>query len=86
MAERLIRIRAVIDKTGSNTTDIYAGIKAGTFPNSVPIGKRTVGWVESEIDKWVADKIKARNDRGERRGGPGRKSTGAADASDSASA
>jgi prophage regulatory protein len=72
MANRLIRLRAVVDKTGSNTTDIYAGMKAGTFPKSVPIGTRTVGWVESEVDKWIADRIAKRDARGGRRAGPGR--------------
>lgn len=74
MAKRLLRIRAVIERTGSNTSDIYAGMKAGTFPASVPIGKRTVGWVEDEIDRWIEHRI-AERDAGlaeKRRAGPGR--------------
>ena len=73
MAKRLLRLPAVKDRTGSNTTDIYDGMKLGTFPKAVPIGKRTVGWVEDEIEQWIADRIKAR-DRNptKRRPGPGR--------------
>jgi len=72
MALKLLRRRAVLEKTGANTSDIYAGMKAGTFPKSVPIGKRTVGWVEAEVDQWIADRIKARDERDGRKAGPGR--------------
>ncbi len=74
MAERLLRRAAVLEKTGLTTYDLYAGIKAGTFPNSVPIGIRTVGWVESEIEAWIAAKIAARDDGTAKRNpaGPGR--------------
>jgi len=61
MAYKILRLPAVIDKTGSNTNDIYNGMKTGTFPKSVPIGKRTVGWLESEIDDWIAAKVRARD-------------------------
>ena len=74
MAQKLLRLPAVLERTGSNTSDIYAAMKAGTFPQSVPIGKRTVGWVESEIEAWIETKIAARDKRGRLRnpGGPGR--------------
>jgi len=74
MAERLLRRAAVIEKTGLSTVDIYAGMKAGTFPISVPIGRRTVGWVESEINAWIAAKIAARDNGTAKRNpaGPGR--------------
>lgn len=74
MAERLLRRAAVIEKTGLTTFDIYAGMKAGTFPVSVPIGKRTVGWVESEVEAWIIAKIAARDNGTAKRNraGPGR--------------
>jgi prophage regulatory protein len=37
--------------------EIYDGQKNGTFPQSVPLGKRTVAWVESEIETWIARRI-----------------------------
>lgn len=33
----------------------------GKFPARVPIGEQRVGWVESEIEKWLSDKIEARH-------------------------
>jgi prophage regulatory protein len=74
MAKRLLRIRAVVDRTGSSVTDIYAGMKAGTFPQSVAIGRRTRGWVEDEVDAWISTRI-AERDNGTakvNRPGPGR--------------
>jgi prophage regulatory protein len=80
MAKRLLRLPAVIAKTGNNSTDIYDGMKNGTFPQSVPLGKRTVAWIESEVEEWIAKKIAARDARSlerareerRRKGGPGR--------------
>ena len=72
MPKRLLRLPAVIDRTGSNATEIYAGMKAGTFPAAVPIGRRTVGWVEEEIEQWISNRIAARNQPNKRKGGPGR--------------
>jgi prophage regulatory protein len=81
MAKRLLRLPAVIDRTGSNSSDIYAGMKAGTFPKPVPIGKRTVGWVEDEIESWINARIVAR-DHKKSPGGPGRGHKGPRNQSD----
>lgn len=72
MALRIIRLPVVKDRTGSSTSDIYAGMKTGTFPKSVPIGVRTVGWLESEIDQWIEGRVAARDNQPKRKGGPGR--------------
>jgi prophage regulatory protein len=82
MATVLLRLPEVIRRTGWNATEIYHGMKAdpAEFPASVPIGKRTVGWVEQEIDNWIAARIKERDAQSlqrarlerRRKGGPGR--------------
>jgi prophage regulatory protein len=72
MAKRLLRLPAVIDRTGSSTSDIYEGMKKGTFPVSVPIGQRTVGWLESEVEQWIENRIAARTSQPKRHAGPGR--------------
>nr|CBA73687.1 phage transcriptional regulator [Arsenophonus nasoniae] len=33
----------------------------GEFPQQVKIGTRSIAFVESEVDKWVADKIASRS-------------------------
>lgn len=32
----------------------------GKFPKRVPIGPRRVAWVESEVDRYVSERIKSR--------------------------
>jgi prophage regulatory protein len=83
MAKRLLRLPAVIDRTGSSSSDIYEGMKDGTFPKSVPIGKRTVGWVEDEVEGWINARIVARDSKSiKRQGGPGRGHKGSRNQSD----
>lgn len=69
----LLRLPEVKRRTGQSTTDIYVGMNLGIFPKSVPIGRRTVGWVDTEIDDWVIARIKARSTTPKRRAGPGRR-------------
>jgi prophage regulatory protein len=35
--------------------------QAKKFPARVPIGENRVGWVQSEIEKWVEDRMQARS-------------------------
>ncbi|TWC11957.1 AlpA family transcriptional regulator [Pseudomonas sp. SJZ101] len=58
---RIIRLKEVIDSTGLARSTIYKYIAEGTFPNSVPLGDRSVGWVESEVHDWILAKIEERD-------------------------
>jgi prophage regulatory protein len=64
VAERIIRRPEVERRTGKTCARIYEEMKLGTFPQAVPIGKYAVGWVESEIDAWVEERIRARESQG----------------------
>jgi prophage regulatory protein len=86
MAKRLLRLPAVKDRTGKSTNDIYGDIKNGTFPKPVPIGKRTVGWVEEEVEAWIDARIDARDREAKRQGGPGRGHKGSRSQSDNTAA
>ena len=62
----IIRLPRVKSRTGLSRAGIYAGMTkdAGdpdAFPKSVPIGPRAVGWIEDEIDAWVARRIERRD-------------------------
>jgi len=74
MTHKLLRLEAVREKTGLSTSDIYGAMKEGTFPKNVPIGKRSVAWLEAELDEWIAGRIAARDDGAPKpkSGGPGR--------------
>jgi prophage regulatory protein len=37
--------------------------KRGEFPKRVPLGAARHGWLEHEIDEWIAARAQARGDR-----------------------
>ena len=58
--ERIIRLHEVKNRTGLSRSMIYLMMKEKRFPQAIRVaGTRCTGWVESEIDGWVADKIEA---------------------------
>jgi prophage regulatory protein len=62
MSMKLIRIRDVMDRTGLARSTVYKYISLGQFPQSIKLGTRAVAWVESEIDTWINDSIKRRDE------------------------
>ncbi len=64
----ILRQPAVTAKTGKSRTRIYEDVAAGTFPAPIKLGPgaRAVGWLESEIDAWIAARIAEREASPER--------------------
>ena len=58
---RILRIKQVLDKCGLGKTTLYKLINAKTFPQPVALGERAVGWVESEIELWIAARVHERD-------------------------
>lgn len=58
MSESLLRLPAVEKKSGYKRSTIYLKISKGEFPHPVSLGARGKAWVESEIDAWIAERIK----------------------------
>jgi len=54
-----IRLPVVKELTGLSRATIYAQVKSKAFPSPVPLGARSVGWVRSEVEGWIADRIAA---------------------------
>ena len=54
-----LRLPQVKQRTGISRSSLYAKIQRGEFPAPVNLGARAVGWVESEVDRWIADRIAA---------------------------
>ncbi|WP_350024854.1 helix-turn-helix transcriptional regulator [Providencia rettgeri] len=63
--ENLIRLPEVQRRTGYGKAWIYRLINAGKFPQSVKIGTRSIAFIESEVDEWVASKIAESRSGGE---------------------
>ncbi|MBL0521104.1 AlpA family transcriptional regulator [Aeromonas enteropelogenes] len=59
---RFIRVREAIKKTGLSKSSIYDLMARGQFPQTIHLGGRTVAFVESEVEHWMAERIAARNE------------------------
>lgn len=57
MAHNILRLPAVKARTGLSRSSIYLRVADGSFPRPISLGARAVGWVESEIEGWIARKI-----------------------------
>jgi prophage regulatory protein len=57
---RILRIRDVMAKTGLSQSQVYELIARSEFPMQLKLGPKAVGWVESEIEAWIKDKMDAR--------------------------
>ena len=55
------RLKKVMEQTGLGRSSIYKLIKEGSFPKPVPLGIRAVGWVATEINGWIEDRIRERD-------------------------
>lgn len=62
---RILRLPDVQDRTGLSRTMIYRWRVAGRFPQAVPLGTRCVGWIESELEGWMCERMADRPGGGE---------------------
>jgi len=60
---RILRLKDVIEKTGLARSTIYKYVDSGTFPKPIPLGGRSVGWVESEVHEWILSVIEKRDQK-----------------------
>ena len=63
MATRILRMPAVIERVGLSRSAIYARMTKGQFPRPLRIGARAVGWLEADIDEWLATRPRGGSDR-----------------------
>ena len=59
----ILKLPAVMAKTGLCRSVIYERMELGTFPKSLHLGARSVGWLESELDEWIKSLIDERDNR-----------------------
>lgn len=53
----ILRRRGVEARTGLSRSTIYERVRAGTFPAPVALGAKAVGWLESDIERWIGDLV-----------------------------
>ena len=60
MGDRFISMSEVLDRICLSKTHLYRKINAGQFPRPVPLGPQKVAFLESEVEAWMADRLRAR--------------------------
>ncbi len=58
---QILRLKDVIEMTGLGRSTLYNMVRNGTFPASVALGERAVGWVSKEVEEWIEDRIRIRD-------------------------
>lgn len=53
----ILRRREVERRCGLSRSTIYLRVSRGEFPAPISLGARAVGWVASDVDRWIADRI-----------------------------
>ena len=57
--QKILRLPEVKSRTGLSRSTIYVRLADGEFPRPVSLGKRSIGFVESEVDEWITERIAA---------------------------
>ncbi|HEY5330421.1 MAG TPA: AlpA family transcriptional regulator [Acidobacteriaceae bacterium] len=57
MSNMILRLPAVKTRTGLSRSTIYARVAEGRFPKPISLGARAIGWIDSEVEAWVARQI-----------------------------
>ena len=66
MAKKILRLKEVKTRTGLGRSTIYLRIAQGSFPKSIALGERAVGWLESDLDEWINERIRQSRPDGRR--------------------
>ena len=57
MAIAILRLPQVKLKVGLSRSSIYSAVAERRFPQPVRVGARAVGWLESEVDDWLNNRV-----------------------------
>ncbi|HDR9105116.1 helix-turn-helix transcriptional regulator [Burkholderia semiarida] len=61
-ALRVLRIKQLIERTNLSRATLYALMSNDlTFPRKIKLTARSVGFLESEVDAWIAARADSRN-------------------------
>ncbi|MFP4043587.1 MAG: helix-turn-helix transcriptional regulator [Rhodosalinus sp.] len=58
MTNRVLRRRDVEALTGLGRATIYRHLRAGNAPRPIRLAERLVGWLERDIEAWLASRAR----------------------------
>ena len=53
----VLRLPDVKSQTGLSRSSIYQRIAEDNFPKQINLGGRAVGWLESDIQNWIKERL-----------------------------
>ena len=59
MAQQILKLTEVKNTTGLSGSTVYRLISQGDFPKQIKLSERSSGWLESEIEQWIDERIAA---------------------------
>jgi prophage regulatory protein len=62
-SRRVLRLPQVIEKAGLRRDAIYKGAREGWFPKPIKLTERASGWLEDEIEEFLAQRVAQRDSR-----------------------
>ncbi|MEZ3184869.1 AlpA family transcriptional regulator [Pseudomonas sp. LM13] len=60
---KVIRLQQVMQMTGLGRSTVYKYVSENWFPKPIPLGGRSVGWLESEVVEWIMARVSERDIR-----------------------
>jgi prophage regulatory protein len=57
----VIRLHELEKLTGRKRSSVYEDMAAGRLPKQIKIGPRAVGWLRSDIDEWLSERVAERD-------------------------
>lgn len=60
-SQKILRLKQASEKTGLSRSSIYKLLSTGEFPKQIQLSARRVGFIEAELDAWLAAKAEDRN-------------------------
>ncbi|HBY86719.1 MAG TPA: transcriptional regulator [Colwellia sp.] len=63
MNSEFIRLPQVLNLTGLGKTSVYKLMNNNTFPLAISVGVRRIAWRYSDVQFWIQQKIKERDNR-----------------------
>lgn len=55
--DRILRLNAVLARTGLCRSTLYRTMASGTFPNNIQLSTRCVGWRASAVEQWLRNPV-----------------------------